>query len=181
MTSLKVLDKKHFPPYKAFYSFLTKVNVLEKERNKYERYLWVGNTKSESLKAVGLKEPPKTGCENYSFLLDQWKEQKMKTLKDFLLWYLCYDLIPWKGAFKNMISFHFDNQIDLLVKHASLPLMTLSLLFQSIPFDKRRPFLYYDDEHHKLIKGNVLGGLSIIGTRWFDCMGNKPSRIKNHK
>lgn len=166
--SIKNLEETSLPPYEAFFSKLRGVNVLEEEHVQYEKLISQGCSQNEVFKKLGIKAVPESGADRYCFLQSLWKDRNMKSLKDFLKLYLEHDLTPFMKAVENMESFYKLHNIEVFKDHSTLPSLTLPLLFKSIPHNIYKPFLFLDVQNHTDVRNGVLGGLSLIGTRWID-------------
>jgi len=178
ITNIEKLNEKNLPPYEAFFSSLTNSNVLEEEYNRFSVEIGKGQSIPDVLKTRGRVTIPHTGKENYENLKNMWITHNMKTLKDFLRYYLSQDLIPFLWAVQNMQNFYHERKIDVFINHSTLPSVTLPMLFSSIPQKENKPFLLLDHENHNLIRNSVLGALALTGTRWVEC---GKSKIKSHK
>ena len=99
------LDYPELPPYESFYSSLSNCNVLEKEYSRYQTLLSEGHSQTKVLKIMTITEPPKTGRENYTSLLETWRDNNMSTFKDFLMWYNNLDVKPFVEAVEKVTEF----------------------------------------------------------------------------
>ena len=146
------LDYSELPKYECFFSSLKNNNVLSEEFDKWN----------------GIGDQPKTGFENYTDLLSIWKEQKMKTFKDFLVYYNNKDVGPFVKAIENMQLFYIENQLDIFKNAISLPGVARRMLFD-VAKNNGAVFSLFD-EHNKdiyhCVKANLVGGPSIIFKRY---------------
>jgi hypothetical protein len=142
------LNFNQLPPYDAFYSDLKKENVLETELRKWS----------------GKGEKPKSGPENYANLQHIWKQNKMSTFKDFLIYYNNLDVRPMVEGVCKLQEFYKNNHIDLFKISISVPGIARKMLFDSAKCHfslcgSTDQDLYYT------IKQNIVGGPSIIFNR----------------
>ena len=141
MNCVEKLDCTELPEYDAFHSTLKGKNILEE----------VGN-----------------GPENYLNLKKIWKERKMKTMRDFLIYYNNQDVGPFVTAVENLQKFYFERGIDLFKISISLPGIARKMLFETAK-KSNHCFALYDEGNqdlYKTIKTNIVGGPSIVFTRF---------------
>lgn len=60
-----------------------------------------------------LKSVPLTGKENYENLQQIWRDNDMKTFKDFLIYYNNLDVLPFISASEKMLEFYIAKGINL--------------------------------------------------------------------
>ena len=99
------MNNSEFPPYDAFFSKLRNVNPLEKDYWDYQKLLSCGLKTEEALSKMKLSKPPRSGEENYQYLLDIWNQANMCTFKDFLRWYNNKDVVPTLEAMQKCLLF----------------------------------------------------------------------------
>ncbi|VDI68728.1 Hypothetical predicted protein [Mytilus galloprovincialis] len=106
--------------------------------------------------------------ENYQFCVNVWRDNNMSTFEDFLVWYNNRDVGPFVTAVERLQTFYFKKNIDIFKIAISVPGITRRMLFQTAKeaganfalFDKQNKDLY------KVFKDNIIGGPSIIFTRY---------------
>ena len=107
------MQKTELPPYEAFYSKLRSCNLLEAEYADYVNLLKKGLTTEQAIGKLKLSKPPPTGVENYQYLQQIWKQEKMTSFKNFLRWYNTKDDVPTLEAKQKMIACYHDNDINI--------------------------------------------------------------------
>ena len=93
------------PQYDAFYRKLRSCNPLETEYTDYVNLLKSGLTTKQAIIKMKLSNPPPSGIENYNYLQQIWKQERMSSFKDFLRWYNNNDVVPILEAMQTMIAF----------------------------------------------------------------------------
>ncbi len=171
--SLKFLDvSQYLAPGTSYAKFLKAYNV--EEGKGHFPYEWFDDvTKLDvtslppheaffsSLKNTNISE------EEYRYCQHVWKENKMTTFKDFLVWYNNLDVAPFVTAVERLQEFYFNKGIDVFKTSISVPGIARQLLFRTAKdagvnfalFDKKSSDLY------DTFKQNVVGGPSIIFNR----------------
>ena len=79
----KMQNTEH-PPSDAFYSKLRSCNPLEAELADYVILLKSGLTTEKAVVQLKILKPPPTGNENYQYLQQIWKPERMSSFKGFL-------------------------------------------------------------------------------------------------
>ena len=107
---------------------------------------------------------PDSGYVNYRGLQKLWRDNEMKTLKDFLIHYNLKDVEPFTDAVINLQKFYKENNIDLFKDSISVPGAARQMLFNSTEAkfalcDRKNEDLY------RKIRQNICGGPSIVFTR----------------
>ena len=141
MDCVEKLDCTELPPYEAFYSTLKGKNLLDEDDK---------------------------GEENYKSLMQIWKVRKMKTMRDFLMFYNNQDVGPFVTAVENLQKFYFEKNIDLFKNAVSLPGIARHLLFETAK-RANASFALCDESNKDLyqtMKANIVGGPSIVFTRF---------------
>ena len=105
------LSLDHFSPYECFYSKLCNCNPFEKEYLDYEKLVQTGLSQESAMQKLRLTRPPLTGEQNYTYLVEVWKREKMTTFKDFLRWYNSKDVIATLEAIQKMIDFYHKKEL----------------------------------------------------------------------
>ena len=106
--------------------------------------------------------------EDFAFCQRVWKQRNMLTFRDFLVWYNNLDVGPFITAVERLQAFYFEKNIDVLKIAISVPGIARRMIFKSARsegaefsiIDKRNKDL------HDTIKANIIGGPSIIFTRY---------------
>lgn len=99
----------------------------------------------------------------YAQCVEVWKKNKMKTFKDFLIYYNNSDVKPFILALNNHAKFFKQRNIDMFKDGITLPGLTLRFLFQKVNLEA--PYVLFNkrDKHlHELVQNNLVGGPSII-------------------
>ena len=158
---------KDFFPYEYFDDY---EKLLETKLPAYESFY-------SSLKGCNVLGE---GQEKYIFLQNIWRDNNMKTLRDFLIWYLLGDIIPFSKAVTNLQNFYFEREIDVFKGFFSLPGISRKLLFDSTDAN----FALFDEKNKDIsisMKKSLFGGPSIIFNRWAKAgvtpMKNNPDNI----
>jgi hypothetical protein len=142
LSSIEKLEETSLPPITAFWSSLKNKNVLDDGVNSIQ--------------------------ENYSKLQNVWREEDMKTFKDFLIWYNNLDVGPFVTAVKRLCQFYFDKGVDLFKETISVPGVARKLLFREARKQKAvfsLPNKDNEDLFH-CINDNIVGGPSIVFNRF---------------
>ena len=125
--------------------------------------------------------------EEYKICVNAWKDNNMKTFKDFLEWYNNLDVLPFIEAVEKMKTFYKLKRLDIFKDGVSLPGLVLKYLMKSTDSefylfdekdkittqpqsggkaegreDRKRNNLFY------LLKDSIVGGPSIIFNRYHE-------------
>ena len=103
--------------------------------------------------------------QNYQFLQRVWQRENMTTFRDFLIYYNNLDVGPFVEAVEKMHVFYQPMDIDYLKETISIPGIARKFLFK----DTKAYFSLFGQEDKDLyhtIKKNIVGGPSIIFTRY---------------
>ena len=84
-----------FLPFDASYSKFRSCYPVEAEYNEYVDLLRSGMTTEQHIVKLNLPKPSSTGVENYQYLQQIWKQQKLSSFRDFLRWYNNKDVVPF--------------------------------------------------------------------------------------
>ena len=84
---------------------------------------------------------------------------------DFLMWYNNKDVLPTREAMQNMIRFYHDRNVDILKVGYTLPSIANRMLHLSTDL-KFYPFAQKDEDLAIKLQANVVGGPSIVFTRY---------------
>ena len=106
--------------------------------------------------------------EDYDYLKTVWRDNNMKTLKDFLIWYNNLDVGPFVEAVEKLQSFYQKEGIDIFKTAISVPGIARQMVFQSANeqgayfslIDKKNSDLYFT------MLSNIVGGPSLIFHRY---------------
>ena len=77
--------------------------------------------------------------EEYNICINAWKDNNMKTFKDFLEWYNNLDVLPFIEAVEKMKTFYKNKRLDLFKDGVSLPAIA-----QEMPTGKHEHIKTYD-------------------------------------
>ena len=172
---LKFLDiKNYIAPGFSYEKYLAAFEIEQKKGFFPYEYI----TSLDTLKETKL--PPieafysslKGKCisqEEYAYCQKVWEEEKMTSLKDFLIWYNNLDVAPFLQALTKQQKFYSDLGLDLLKDGVGIPGLTLKYLFKTL--DPRVYFSLIDDRNsdlHKLLREEMVGGPSLIFHRYHE-------------
>jgi hypothetical protein len=79
---------------------------------------------------------------NICINLNAWKDNNMKTFKDFLEWYNILDVLPFIEAVEKMKTFYKAKKLDLFKDGVSLPGVVLKYLMKGTESD----FYLFDEK-----------------------------------
>ena len=105
--------------------------------------------------------------EDYARCQAVWHDNRMTTLRDFLVWYNNRDVVPFLEAIDKQFAFYQQQHIDMFKDGISVPGLTLLYLFNDLP-----PNTYFivfnrtNSDLHELVKDNIVGGPAIIFHRY---------------
>ena len=107
--------------------------------------------------------------EEYQYCQQVWASNKMRTFRDFLVWYNNLDVKPFCDALEKMCAFWEDKNIDMLRQGISISGVTSAYLFTTL---ESNIFFSLFNEKNKdlcsLFKSNMVGGPSIIFHRYHE-------------
>ena len=72
------------------------------------------------------------GAENFSSLRSVWMIERMKSFKDFLMWYNNKDVLPTLEAMQKVKTFFRQKEIDMLMLGCTLPISANNRLHKSL-------------------------------------------------
>ena len=171
--SLKFLDMSQFlAPGSSYSGFLKAYHITQQKG--YFPYEWLDDINKleyttlpsledfySQLKGSNITE------EEYVYCHQVWRDHKMTTFRDFLVWYNNLDVAPFVQAVEKFQQFYFQKGIDVFKSAISVPGIARQLLFKTAQKQKVNFALF--DNHNKdlyqTIKHNIVGGPSIIFTR----------------
>ena len=165
-------------------SYLAPGFSYDKYLKAYGCHLQKGHFPYEYIEGIGKLEdralPPKEAF--YSRLKDEdisdddyarcqtvWRDNRMKSLRDFLVWYNNRDVVPFLEAIDKQFAFYKQQHIDMFKDGVSVPELTLLYLFNEIPSNTFfTVFNQTDSDLHLLVKDNIVGGPTIICHRYHE-------------
>jgi len=114
--------------------------------------------------------------EEYNVCINAWKDNNMKTFKDFLEWYNNLDVLPFVEAIEKMKEFYKLKRLDIFKDGVSLPGLVLKYLIKSTDsefylFDEEDKITKEDRKRNNLfylLKDSIVGGPSIIFNRYHE-------------
>ena len=107
--------------------------------------------------------------EDYSLGQVAWRDNQMKTMRDFLVWYNNRDVIPFLQAIDKQFAFYQQHNIDMFKYGISVPGLTLLYLFKDLP--SQTCFTVFNKTNsnmHHLVRNNIVGGVAIIFHRYHE-------------
>ena len=107
--------------------------------------------------------------EDYASCQEAWRDNDMKTLRDFLVWYNNRGVVPFLQAIDRQFAFYQQRGIDIFKHGISVSGLTLLYLFNDLP--EKTYFTIFNEKNkdlHNLIKDNIIGGPSIIFHRYHE-------------
>ena len=142
MDSLDKLKFQGLPAVEHWYSTLKNRNILGKDQAEINK--------------------------NYQWLQDIWKEHKMSTLQDLLIWYNILDVKPLLAATDNLFNYYKnDHNIDMFKETVSSPGVSRLLIMRSA-FKNGATFYQFNKSQaniYRMFANQITGGPSVIFTR----------------
>ena len=146
------LGKGHFP-----YEYMDDLQKLE------DRVLPPQSAFFSRLKNEGISNDDYARCQAV------WRDNGMKTLREYLIWYNNRDVTPFLDAISKQFAFYRDRDIDMFKDGISVPGLSLLHLFNDLPNDTNFvTFNRTNSDLHKLVKDNIVGGPAIIFHRYHE-------------
>ena len=105
--------------------------------------------------------------EEYEYCQQVWEEQSMSSFREFLVWYNDRDVKPFLEAIEKQAAFYREKHTDMFKDGISVPGLTLKYLFENLPEDVYFT-LYGEAELHKLVKDQIVGGPSVVFSRYHE-------------
>ena len=171
------------PPLASFYDSLRKQNqLLTKERKKFDEVCLKHDGNHQlALRELGLVNPPESPEDKYLVIREFWESSGFKTVRDILLNYIRADVVPLAKAIQISLQHYHSESIDLLKDFISLPSFVLHYAMKFVPSPKDDFFCLLQKEERDLISANLLGGPSLIFTRYCKVGVSKlkPHHFKN--
>ena len=107
--------------------------------------------------------------EDYARCQAVWRDNRMTTTRDYLIWYNNRDVEPFLEAIAKQATFYRDRHIDIFKDGISVPGLTLLYLFNGLPPDTNFvTFNQTNSDLHQLVKDNIVGGPAIIFHRYHE-------------
>ena len=146
------LQKGHFP-----YKYMDDVRKLD------DCALPLQEAFYSRLKNEGISD------EDYACCHAVWRDNRMKTMRDFLVWYNNRDVVPFLEAIDKQFAFYQQQNIDMFKDGISVPGLTLLYLFNDLPSNTFfTVFNQTNSDLHQLVKDNIVGGPTIIFHRYHE-------------
>ena len=107
--------------------------------------------------------------EDYARCQVVWRDNGMKTMHDFLVWYNNRYIVPFLDAIDKQFAFYKQQNIDMFKDGVSVPGLTLLYLFNELPSNTFfTVFNQTNSDLHLLVKDNIVGGPAIIFHRYHE-------------
>ena len=146
------LQKGHFP-----YEYMDDVLKLD------DQALPAQTAFFSQLKNEGISDTDYAACQAV------WCDNKMTTMRDYLIWYNNRDVTPFLEAISKQFAFYHDRGIDMFKDGISVPGLSLLYMFNHLPKDTFfTVFNRTNSDLHKLVKDNIVGGPAIIFHRYHE-------------
>ena len=146
------LQKGHFP-----YEYMDGIGKLE------DRALLPQEAFYSRLKNKHISDADYARCEV------AWRDNRMKTMRDFLMWYNNRDVVPFLDAIDKQFAFYKQQNIDMYKDGVSVPGLTLLYLFNELPSNTFfTVFNQTNSDLHLLVKDNIVVGPAIIFHRYHE-------------
>lgn len=116
--------------------------------------------------------------EEYNNACKIWKDNNMKTLKDYLIYYNNLDVVPFVESIEKMKSFYKVKKLDMFKDAISIPGLSNKYMFNSADNAEFELFNEQNKDLFYLLKSNMCGGPSIIFNRYQE---RDITKIKNNK
>ncbi len=164
--TMKFLDISHFlAPGTSYARFLKAYGV--EERKGFMPYEWLDDVtklRRTELPPIESFRSDLKGTdisrEDYEFCERVWRDEKMNTFEDFLVWYNNLDVGPFVTAVERFQKFYFDKGIDVLKSAISVPGVARQLLFKSAR-EESAEFSLIDRNNadmYDTVRDNIVGG-----------------------
>ena len=146
------LEKGHFP-----YEYMNDLCKLD------DQALPTQTAFFSQLKNEGISDTDYAACQAV------WRDNRMTTMRDYLIWYNNRDVEPFLEAIAKQATFYHDQHIDIFKDGISVPGLTLLYLFNDLPPDTHFVnFNRTNSDLHQLVKDNIVGGPAIIFHRYHE-------------
>ena len=108
-------------------------------------------------------------ADDYARCQTVWRDNPMKSMRDFLVWYNNRDVVPFLEAIDKQFAFYKQQNIDMFTDGVSVPRLTLLYLFNELPSNTFcTVFNQTNSDLHLLVKDNIVGGPAIIFHRYHE-------------
>ena len=145
-------QKGHFP-----YEYMTLLCRLE------DRALPPQSAFFSRLTSEGISDTDYAACQAV------WRDNRMTTMRDYLIWYNNRDVEPFLEAIAKQATFYHDRHIDMFKDGISVPGLSLLYLFNDLPPNTNFVnFNRTNSDLHQLVKDNIVGGPAIIFHRYHE-------------
>ena len=146
------LQKGHFP-----YEYMDGIGKLE------DRALPPQEAFYSRLKNEGISDDDYARCQAV------WCDNRMKSMRGFLVWYNNRDVVPFLEAIDKQFAFYKQQNIDMFKDGVSVPGLTLLYLFNDLPSNTFfTVFNQTNSDLHLHVKDNIVGGAAIIFHRYHE-------------
>jgi hypothetical protein len=168
LDSIAKLNYDRLPDYNSFYSNLKGYNILEEEKQSFDKLLKSGLNEQQALDRLHMKEIPLSGEDNYKLLQDLWCKKGMQTLADLLVHYSCLDISPGIEAIELMRKYYKKKGISIFKDTISAAGAARLMLFRCARKNNCSfaTMNYRDSDLHTKIDRSITGGASIIYKRY---------------
>ena len=140
------VQKGHFP-----YEYIDDLKKLE------EHFLPPQAAFFSRLKNEGISDT------DYALCQEAWRNNRMTTMRDFLVFYNNRDVVPFLECIDQQFAFYQQQNIDMFKDGISVPGLMLLYLFNDLPPNTFfTVFNQSNKDLHHLIKDNIVGGPAII-------------------
>ena len=78
--------------------------------------------------------------EHYTLCHKVWHDNRMTTMRDFLVWYNNRDVVPFLDAIDKQLAFYRQQNIDMFKYGISVPGLTLLYLLNDLPQTLSLPY-----------------------------------------
>ena len=145
-------QKGHFP-----YEYMNDLCKLE------DRALPPQSAFFSRLTSEGISDTAYAACQAV------WRDNRMTTMRDYLIWYNNRDVEPFLEAIAKQATFYRDRHIEMFKDGISVPGLSLLYLFNDLPPDTNFVnFNRTNSDLHQLVKDNIVGGPAIIFHRYHE-------------
>ena len=145
-------QKGHFP-----YEYMNDLCKLE------DRALPPQSAFFSRLTSEGISDTDYAACQAV------WRDNRMTTMRDYLIWYNNCDVEPFLEAIAKQATFYHDRHIDMFKDGISVPGLSLLYLFNGLPLDTNFvTFNRTNSDLHQVVKDNIVGGPAIIFHRYHE-------------
>ena len=145
-------QKGHFP-----YEYMNDLCKLE------DRALPPQSAFFSRLTSEGISDTDYAACQAV------WRDNRMTTMRDYLIWYNNRDVEPFLEAIAKEATFYRDRHIEMFKDGISVPGLSLLYLFNDLPPDTNFVnFNRTNSDLHQLVTDNIVGGPAIIFHRYHE-------------